>query len=515
MTAGAARLPSPVPAKPQAMEPFSLKVPPVLFVFLFLLLSGALFYLWGREWSQAAFILGLIPEYWQRDARFLIPAWGGFFTTWTGNSLAMLLLAAFEVASWGVGRLALTWALKWMPAGLKGALLALGLGNGLLSMLVLSLGLSGLLQPLLLWPAFAALFGWAWLRAVRDGGGVAGLAASWSKTMAALKSWLWVEWLLLSVCMLIVITNYLWALQPEEFLDSLVYHLADPEQFLLEHKIFYFSDSSNLPFLQEMQYLLLLGLGSDIACKLLHWMDGILCALAVYALARTFLGQRAGLLAMAVFLSQPTLRLLQHVTMVELKLTWFEVLATMAFVGGMGWLKGGEGKVRGGAWFLLVGWFLGFAHGTKYHGIFASVLILGWWSMARGFKAGGAARSRWGELFSILGWASLWTLPWLGKSWLLTGNPFFPLLQNVFPAFNWDEQLYQQWLLANIQYGTGHGNWVNWLLLPVHASVENADFGSYTLNPFALLFLPCMILYRSPPSPQRFFAAYAGLYTVL
>lgn len=504
--------------KPQPTAISPLRLPPILFAILFVYAAGMLFSLW---WRQAPINPGLFLEYWRRDAHFLIPTWGGFFTTWAGNGVAMMLLALLELASWGAGRYALRWVLGRVLAGHWGILLSLGLGNGLLGMVVLGFGLMGLLHPGILWIVLAVPAGLGVQRIVSTRADWPDPATWRQQTVTKLNSFTWVEWLLLAMSLLILFPNYLSALQPEQFYDSLVYHMAEPEQYLLEHKICNLSISSNLPFMQEMQYALLLGLGSDIACKLLHWMDGVLCALAVYTLARTLMGRSAGLLAMAVFLSQPPLRFLQYATMVELKLALFEFLATMAFIQAMGWRVPTGSNIKGipagerpssGGWLFLTGWFLAFAHGTKYLGIFSTVLLVTWWIIEKR-RVNRTQMVRY--VFPAICWITLWTLPWLVKSWLFTRDPFFPLLQNVFPAVHWNEDMHQQWMSANTRHGMGHGNWLNWLLLPVNASTETSSFGSFTLNPFALLFLPLMALFRSPPAPQRFLAAYAGLFAAI
>ncbi len=502
---------------PQPQSPSVLLVPSLWVAAGFVTVSVLLFRAW---WDQSPVSVALVRAYWQRDAQFLSPVWSVFATTWGRNVVAMVLLAAAEAASWALGRCALRWALGVAPGRLWGALLALGLGNGLLGVVTLALGFSGLLMPGVFWVLLLAalclavpplFFPGSRTRPADD---LPPRGGEGRERGAAVR---WIERALIGFCALIVVGNWLPALMPEWFYDSMVYHLAVPEQHLLQHKVGSLSHTffSNFPFLQEMRYLFFLTLGSDIAPALLHWADGVLAAAAVYALAEVFLGRTAAWLAAAIFLSQPTLKFLQPVTMVELGLTWFEVLATMAFVGGMGWLTShGEGRVRRGAWFLLVGWFLGFAQGTKYLGLFASVLLLGWLGVSF-MRSGRGWRSLGGTLGLIIGWASLWMGIWLAKNWLFTGDPFFPFLHTVFPALNWDESQYQSWMHDNTKYGTGHGSLTNWLKMPVMASIGIPAFGTFTLNPFPLLFLPFLLLYRHPLEPVRFLAVYAGLYFVL
>ncbi len=605
------------PVPPQSQSPAVLLVPPRWVAAGFFILSVVLFLTW---WDQYPVQLGLFREYWLRNKRFFSPAWSSFVTTWIQNGVAMLLFVAVEAASWALGRRMLRWVLGVAPGWLWGALLALGLGNGLLGVVTLALGFNGLLMPGVFWVLLLASVSLAVQEVIgqappasrtrpaddlptrarglapqttspkggegiRERGagergikiagwlergliGVCALVVVWSfvglfmlsvsmldrntttlsdsvlfVALAALVTggwcavgWLvgnlagavrWIERALIAFCTLIVVGNWLPTFQPEWFYDSMVYHLAVPEQYLLQHKVCYLSHTfiSNYPFLQEMRYLFFLTLGDDIAPALLHWADGALVAAAVYALAEVFLGRTAAWLAAAIYLSQPTLRLLQPITMVELGLTWFEILATMAFVAGMGWLshtanrQGVMGQAPSmfrarGAWFLLVGWFLGFAQGIKYIGLLTSILLLGWLCVSF-IRSGRGGAKLGGTLALIVGWASLWMGVWLAKNWLFTADPLFPI-HTIFPALNWDATLYEGWMDDNTKYGVVRGaSLASWLKMPVRASIDTALFGTFTLNPFPLLFLPLLFLFRRSPEPIRFLAVYAGLYFVL
>jgi len=590
---------------PLAAPPSVLRLPVTWFTAGFFTLSVVFFSTW---WVQFPVILQLLRDYWQRDSKFLVPAWSSFVVTWSQNLMTMLCVTAVELASWALGAWALSWVLRVELKGLWGFLFALGLGNGILGIFTLALGLAGLLMPGVFWVlliaalALAARTFWLrrsfgkaevgmggenaaaalqplapdpsdvhgpmlqyarwlerallWICGLVAIGSLAGLFIAYARfldrnvtdlftllsftALAAVTVFVWwtvgrfagdtaavARWIvgaLVAFCAVIVVGNWLPVFQPEWFYDSLVYHLAVPEQYMLQHKIYYLSHTffSNFPFLQEMRYMLLLLLGDEVAPKLLHWADGVLVAASVYALAGVFLGRTAAWLAAAVFLSQPTMRFLHHITMVELGVTWFEILATMSLVGGMGWLRSTRtplAKIPRGAWFILTGWFLGFAQGTKYIGLIASVLILGCMGLAA-LRSPLLAlkKSRWwgGRAIALVtGWAALWTGVWLAKNWLFTGDPFFPLLHTIFPAINWDDSLYQQWMYDNTKYGTGHGTLVRWLTMPTMASIDISAFGTFTLNPFPLLFLPLVFLYRNPPPLLRFLAVYFGIFFVL
>ena len=294
--------------------------------------------------------------------------------------------------------------LEWLPLGLCAAVSAACLaGLGLLVEAYLrrhavSWGEAGFL---LAWAAAAALI-WCLLYRMFASSRIVGRS---------------VDALLVAVIAIVIVGNFLPAFEPEWFYDSLVYHLAVPEQWIVEHKIVRLAHTffSNFPFLQEMQYTFFLALGEDVAPKLLHWAQGGLAAWGSYALGRALLGHTGGLLAAAIFLSQPTMRFLHHITMVELGMTWCEILATLAFVRAMKWVRATANEPPPLAWLFVAGWFFGFAQGTKYIGIWASGLMLGWWVLAR-LRRGASPRQLVRELTVPVGWASAWTGVWLAKS---------------------------------------------------------------------------------------------------
>ncbi len=322
------------------------------------------------------------------------------------------------------------------------------------------------------------------------------------------------SWVLAGFCAFFASVNLVPAFQPEWFYDSLVYHLAVPEQYLIARKISCLGHTfiSNYPLLQEMRYLGCLALGDGILPKLLHWSDGVAAAAAAWVLARPLAGPAGAWLAAAFFLSSPVLLFLQQVSMVELGLTWYVALAMMAFAASCGWMPGLRGPRLG--WLLLLGWFLGLAQGVKYVGLNASVLVLGALVLAPG-RPGSSRRGRVGDVAIVVGWASLWTGVWLAKNWALTGNPLFPFFHRWLGGLNWDETRQALWMADNTKYGTGHGGFLNWLTMPAILSTDAPGFGSISLNPFPLVFLPLILLIRAPSALLRFLGGFAALYAVL
>jgi len=87
--------------------------------------------------------------------------------------------------------------------------------------------------------------------------------------------------------------NLMNAFGPEYFYDSLVYHLAMPRLYLLEHRIVPTPNMiySGIPFGTEMLYGLGLALGSDSVAKLIHYGFGVAVAATIYSWSKS-LGNR-------------------------------------------------------------------------------------------------------------------------------------------------------------------------------------------------------------------------------
>ena len=494
-----------------AVEPaYGMRMHPILFSLLFASFVGFICYQW---WQHFPIQSRVFKEYWARDGKFLIPTFPGFLMMWGTSILSTLILLAFQVVSWRMGARLLKWVFPCPPSGLWGFLLALGLGNGILGTATLGLGLSGLVAPLVFWTVLLVpLLGSAWKPARMFA--AHGPAAFPVLQFPRLN---WLEKVMAGFGIFIVMYNYVPVLEPEWFYDSLVYHLAVPSRWLVHGRICSLPDTffSNFPFLQEMQYMFFLGLGNDISARLLHWSEGILCALATFAIARPLMGRTTAFVALAVFCSLPQLRFLQHVTMVELGLSWLSVLATMCFMRATGLIPAeGSEKSSRRAWLFLAAWYLGFGQGTKYLGLFISAILAGW-LVLEVTKGRGTWKRLAGDIALITAWGSVWTVPWLAKNFLFTGNPVFPMMGGLLPSLNWNKPLYDRWMFDNTKYGTGRGSLLNWIKMPMEASVETSDFGTFTLNPFFLCFLPILLVLKKLPAPVVFLGSYSAVYSLV
>ncbi|MEK7689866.1 MAG: hypothetical protein AAB425_02475, partial [Bdellovibrionota bacterium] len=214
-------------------------------------------------------------------------AWAGaIFTSAFGLGRIILdLLRMDEENSWGRN------------------LRALAAGLGFFSLSLLLLGLAGLwTRWTMLILVFAPLVtGWGMYH--RD-------LIAWIRTrdlQARLKELTLLEAFGFALLGSFLVLNFMSALGPEYFYDSLVYHLAMPKLYLLHKQIIPTPSMiySGVPFATEMLYGLSLSLGTETLAKLIHYGFGVAIAGAIYSWCQKFINRKAALLATLLFYSAP------------------------------------------------------------------------------------------------------------------------------------------------------------------------------------------------------------------
>lgn len=344
---------------------------------------------------------------------------GVFLDTWAANLTATIRLAAIFWLAWGLG-LAILGLLRIGTAEpLEEAILAAGLGCGTLPVLTLALGSVGLYRP----SGFVLFF--ALLGVVA----LAGTLRRFRSLAAALGSWRFARrdsaaWVLLGAAVAVWVT----ALSPMVFYDTLVYHFAVPNLYLLRGGVERLPGLvySNFPLHAEMLYLLALQLGGPRLAGLMNLGFAALTAAALAALVRRLANPAAGRAAAALFLLAPPVLLTARFGTVEVLLALsftFEVWCLQR------WRDG-----AGPGWAAAAGLFAGWCFATKYAGgLFALLPPLVFF--AEDTARTGRRVVRAALLFAPCAAAA--ALPWLLKNFVFTGNPVYPAFYGVFGGKDW------------------------------------------------------------------------------
>ena len=314
------------------------------------------------------------------------------------------------------------------------------LGLGLLSLGTFALAALGLLKP---WAA-SALLGALWIYGLPQ---VRPLGASLADgaRRAAARPWL---------CVLIgaPLLAALWAcLVPPHQYDSLVYHLALPQEYLRAGRLHAPAGIVYAHFPQngEMLFTLALALGSDLLAQMDVWLATVLTIGWLLTFGRRV--TPAAVWAAVLVATHTAILLMSSTTYVEPLVMLWTTAALLAFEASE------EGRERGPL--ILSALFTGLALGTKYYaGLLAVLLVLrlAWRDRLKSAVVFAAVA---GALFA----------PWLIKNWIFVGNPVFPFLYKIFPAtrIGWTAELASGYFQVLTEYGHAHGVVRDFLSLPV------------------------------------------------
>ncbi|MCP4400221.1 MAG: phospholipid carrier-dependent glycosyltransferase [bacterium] len=236
------------------------------------------------------------------------------------------------------------------------------------------------------------------------------------------------------------------AATPPFFYDALVYHLAVPQQYLLNHGFRYMPHHhfSNFPMNLGMIFMVGMSFSGGMLAKLLSWVFAPMSALAVYGFAKSRWGRQTALAAAAILFLVPGVMILSILTSVDLGVMFYSFLSFAALIT---WFNS-----RQRSWFVLSGIFCGLAVGTKYTALpmtLGAILIILFIHEFLFVKKRRFLHS----LRSLLLYGSIvlcMVLPWFAKNTLYTGNPIYPFLNSLIHDQGSDQYTrYDQFLATN------------------------------------------------------------------
>lgn len=368
--------------------------------------------------------------------------------------------------------------------------LALSIGMACLALLALFLGSIGQLRPEALAAGLAGLALMSGVAAWRHLGRLTGELIRGSLPQGFTPR-------VLAVCLgLAVAGTFFTSLTPVTDGDALCYHLQVPKQFLVQQGLYFDPDlhETVYPLLTEMLYAVALAFRGPIACRLVHWVLGILFAANVTALARKSLGPKAWW-AGAIALLVPAVSNGMGAPLNDVALATFGTASLVALE--RYWDQ------RETRWLTLTGGMAGFAIGVKYPALVLVGLIglsIVWRELISSWNEDRVRENRWSKggramrhllHFSllVLGVGGVWYL----RAWYYTGNPVYPFFRTWFGGAGLDE------VLDPIKRPMPVTAW-NLLtaLGPLTLQPDRFDSFSHQFGPAFLLFLPALLIERSP-----------------
>lgn len=286
---------------------------------------------------------------------------------------------------------------------------------------------------------------------------------------------------------LFFLTYFFAALVPEREVDSLWYHLFVP-QFYLNHggriQEVPFNLPSNYPMNVHLHYAVTLMLGNDTSAKVFTLCHLAPLLIGLAGAAKRYAG-RQWMLPVCVILLACVHYKLPVMANVYRPLQLSLLLSTLLLL-----YHYESGRKPA---FYLAAVFCGMALGTKFTAIFfvfgAHIVYMGLrWVFTRRSRLMPVLKTV--AIYSLIAWAM--ASPWLVKSYLYTGNPFFPALGEVFNT----KPHYQS---VTDTYSTVHGlaplkadgvfDWGRTVLKQVQWTLFNNDV-LFGLGAASILFIP-------------------------
>ena len=235
--------------------------------------------------------------------------------------------------------------------------------------------------------------------------------------------------ILIGLTALLIISILILSSVPPVSRDALTHHLAVPKLYLKHGGVY---EIPSLPFSYnpgnlDLLYLIALYWGNDIIPKFIHFAFALLTAWLIFNYLKKRIDTLHALMGVLLFLSLPVIVKLSITVYVDLGLVFF---STAALIYCLKWV---ENEFRFKYLFLSAVW-CGFALGAKYNGLIVffllalSVPFLHLKMSPRpAFKSSRAIG--YGALFVII--AILVFSPWLIRNYIWTGNPIYPLYDNL------------------------------------------------------------------------------------
>lgn len=320
-------------------------------------------------------------------------------------ALALLI----SVAAFGLGGFltrSLVFDSLWEELGVR-----LGIGFGTLASLVFALGLLGLLTPVAVLVLLAAILISGYPTCRRFAQRLLG-EFNGQKLLRGSAA--------VFVAMVLVSVFVALPLYPPTAWDSTSYHLATAKAYAQNHGLVYtpYLRYPVFPQLNEMLLCLGLLLGDDILAQILQGCLLVTLTLVTVGFARRHFSRRAGWWAAAALLGNPIVLWLGSCGYVDIGVALWSMLAVVSI---WNWLD-----TREKPWLVWGGICGGFAMGTKYSALYVLVVLL------LVLMIGARTRRDW---VACLIWVALVIVvaaPWMVRSFVYTGNPFWPALSSVF-----------------------------------------------------------------------------------
>ncbi|MCX7597475.1 MAG: hypothetical protein N2512_01215 [Armatimonadetes bacterium] len=408
-------------------------------------------------------------------------------------NLAPVPLALFAWAAVFLAATALGWSLtRWL--GFNGLLrsqrflVAAGLGYVAVAYGILSIGLAGWLRP---W-AIAAILAAALLAGASSMRDLVDLFREDLRRLRHALTQSSARWLYRFLAVWVVLV-LLGALAPSDGRDwdGLSEHLAQAKTYLRHGRVepLWYDHHSHFPNTTVMLCCAGLAFGGQGAAKLFHWSFAVLALLAAWGLARLWVHPGSGATVGWVLASTPAIGWLATVGYVDLASVFFCLAAAEAL---LAWLENDDRRDLLRAGLLCGAGMTAKMQGLFTFAVFGLAVLFFTWRLRRPLVPV--------VFFGLV--AVLLACPWYIKSYVTTGNPFYPFAYGIFGGKHWSAEQARAYAYHHASFGYGslppESQWQELPFLAKRFSGPRSPL-SMLLAPFTLTFFP---EYYDPRQPR-------------
>ncbi len=267
------------------------------------------------------------------------------------------------------------------------------------------------------------------------------------------------------------------ALAPCTGIDALAYHLYLPKEFLRLGRMEFlpYCRETLWPFNTEMLFMAALRFQGTALAGLCHWIFYPLTAAAVYLCARRYYDADHAVWSAVFFVMTPAVFAQAGYPYVDISLAFFVFMSVYT-------LLIARDTDRIGA-YALTGVFCGAAMGTKFFGLGCLMLLTPMVCVISRFKPSRVIAFALAALLIGGGWYL--------RSWLLSGNPVYPLFHDLFGGNGWGIQMDE---------GAGLGKSpLDLIRFPWNITLNINAFGGQMMGALFLALIPTLLIDLKKP----------------
>ena len=230
--------------------------------------------------------------------------------------------------------------------------------------------------------------------------------------------------------------------------DGLSYHMSAAVRYLQAERFIYIPTitPTNWPLGVESLFALVIGIHPEAPPAIVPFVLGILIAGAAFVLARRFGGAAGGWIALTALLAYPLMWRLMTYAHVDLGGMLFATAGVICLERGL--------KTYSHRWLLLAAVFAGLGATTKLTGFYI-VLAMVFVVLTSGPVRAGRDRVKQGALIAAVGFLPL--IPWLARTWALTGNPIYPLFHGLLGGIEYTAEGWARYQYCHLLFNTPPG----------------------------------------------------------